>query len=866
MFMTLLNILVYLIKGWHLNKEVAMFGTDKINKRGREGGQEEGLPSQRRVNIVFPDQFFGTVCPIVVNTYEDLARNVVWINRADFRKFFHKNYQVNDSNQYIQIAKNIYQVAVKEWISPSCIGLTPLQFQEIKDFNVIYNDSAFESVQIATLFRAHRTQSIASITFVLSSHDGYNSFDSKMVTYDLAELRQRCHFLLNEKFSTIGQQFLIDLPKGRCKLKSVKQLNLNPDNEFSPASLITSNTLFEFRIAEGENISIARQEAFDADVKFNFKVTLENDDETKTFFIDLDELKQKINSALSGKSLCTGDRFSIKHNDRDLQISFSGLKGNQLASNHKHYCSSYYFEQNPICLTTANHISFIKNEINPAKELAVEVYSVNRKAKAPRAGRFLDVRAIEEAIKNYKTPFIIGQLATLNLKNEKVVVDIKNATPVDPLVSKESKKFKRQWGLTEDCKISLTTKRILRWCLVDNLDSVEVKKVEIKLFYRSYQTASIPETDLKEAISRVLEKGFLKDQTFHVTVCNHTIDATICDFDYPNKQVSKKKYGQIGKLIENAEISLINKSNNLSITNKIISGNLGLKLKELGIGGLSNEGKRILRKIVSERSSPLKEEFEKREQKPTKGVLLYGPPGTGKTLLARNLGKILGCGENHVMLISGTDVYNKWVGESEKNVRELFAPALEAAKKFKDDSEVFLLVIDEIDGILSHRTGEHKWSNSVVTTFLAQMDGLEEFNNILVIGMTNRREQLDSAVLRSKRFSEQIEITAPDLEGRKEIFQIYTNEMEKKGLLEKGIDFDLLASKTEGFTGADLAQLVKKASDYAIERLEELVYANQSISDRVEGLTTMNDFINALNEMQKLHSKELPEAVKMMYG
>lgn len=845
-----------------------MSGPNSVGfKRGYEG-EDLYLPSQRRNRNVIPNQHFGVVSPLIVNTYEDLSKNVIWINNEDFEDWFKKKRTVGHSDYYLQIAKKIYQVAIKDWIPRDYIGVTPLQYDEFKEANIVFNEGSQEAVQFATLMRANKANELAAITFEICHHDGYNDIeDAGLATYDLAELRQRVHFLLNYKYATVGQQFLIDLSQGRYKLTVMKQSEFQTDDrKFSPACLISQNTAIEFKIPHNQEITIARQETYDPDLKFNFRVSYENEDLSRTVLLNLDDLKNKINQIFAQKCLCVGDKQILPYQSEILEIFFLGVKGNALPSSHRQYSASYFFDKNPICLTSGCHISFIKNEIYYAKEFAAEVYSVQRKAKAPRNGHFLDSAMIEEALRTYKSTILIGHLVTLNLPDYKIVLDVKNATPVDASHAKESKRWKRQWNLTDDCKITFTTKKNLRWCLVDNLQTKEVKKVNVRISYKTIQTVSLPEKELKEAIRMVLNKGFLKNQPFKVTIGNHTLDLTIDELEFAENQTNKKTYGQIGVLSDQSEICLINKCNNLAITSKTLGWNPVDKLKELGFGGLSEHGKNILEKIVNERVSPLKEEVEKRGNKPTKGIVLYGPPGTGKTLLARNLGKILGCDENHIMLISGTDIYKKFIGESEEHVRKLFAPALEAAQKFKDESEVFLLVIDEIDGILSHRSGDHKWHNSVVTTFLSQMDGLEQFNNIIVVGMTNRLEQIDNAVIRSGRFEEFVEIAPPKVEGRKEILQIYTASMEKKGLLAKDIDFDLLADKTRGYTGADLCALVKKASDHAIKRLQTLVYKGESIEGSPEGLTTMKDFLNALEQMKIEKPNGMSEGAKMMYG
>ena len=306
----------------------------------------------------------------------------------------------------------------------------------------------------------------------------------------------------------------------------------------------------------------------------------------------------------------------------------------------------------------------------------------------------------------------------------------------------------------------------------------------------------------------------------------------------------------LGKISEKTVIKILN----LAVTSREIIKSPFAQLSALGVGGLPPQAKEILSTIIDERRSPIKEYRERMGLPPTKGLLLYGPPGTGKTLLARSLGALLGCSEEHVQLLSGTSVYSKWVGASEANVRALFAPALEACKKFKNDSEIFLLIIDEIDGILSQRHGgsSNKWQNTVVNEFLAQMDGLEQFDNILVVGMTNRLEDLDAAIVRSGRFGSHIQLSLPELAGRKEILQIHCQKMLDAKLLDDDINFDKLAAETAGMSGADLQNLVKKAAGHALKRFKELYENGVELGPHCkEAKTCMLDLKKALSQLKQ---------------
>ncbi len=220
------------------------------------------------------------------------------------------------------------------------------------------------------------------------------------------------------------------------------------------------------------------------------------------------------------------------------------------------------------------------------------------------------------------------------------------------------------------------------------------------------------------------------------------------------------------------------------------------------IGGLHNV-KQELREAVE---WPLKypEVFEHANAKPPKGILLYGPPGTGKTLLAK---AVANESEANFISIKGPEILSKWVGESERAIRETFRKARQASP--------CIIFIDEIDAIAPMRgtgIGDARVTERIVSQLLTEMDGLVELQEVVVIGATNRPDILDPALLRPGRFDRLLYVPPPDLEARKEIFKIH---LRGKPLAED-VNIDELAKRTEGYTGADIAAVCNEATMLAI--------------------------------------------------
>lgn len=215
------------------------------------------------------------------------------------------------------------------------------------------------------------------------------------------------------------------------------------------------------------------------------------------------------------------------------------------------------------------------------------------------------------------------------------------------------------------------------------------------------------------------------------------------------------------------------------------------------IGGLEN-AKQELREAVE---WPLKypESFEKFGVTPPRGVLIYGPPGTGKTLLAK---AVANESQANFIAVKGPELLSKWVGESEKGVREVFRKARQTAPT--------VIFFDEIDSIASARSGASSDSGvtqRVVNQLLTEIDGLEELQDVAVIAATNRVDIMDPALLRPGRFDRHVKVDDPDEKARLEIFKVHTKNMP----LADDVDLEYLAKNTEKYVGADIEAVCREA-------------------------------------------------------
>jgi transitional endoplasmic reticulum ATPase len=224
--------------------------------------------------------------------------------------------------------------------------------------------------------------------------------------------------------------------------------------------------------------------------------------------------------------------------------------------------------------------------------------------------------------------------------------------------------------------------------------------------------------------------------------------------------------------------------------------------------------------------------FAEANVEPPKGILLYGPPGTGKTMIAK---AVAATSEANFISIKGPELISKWVGESEKGVREVFRKARQAAP--------CVIFFDELDAVAPRRggsEGDAHVTERLLSQMLTELDGLEDLKGVVVIGATNRPDIIDEALLRPGRFDRILEVPAPDKEARKHIFQIHT----KKKPLESDVNLDKLVEMTEGMTGADIAALVNAAAMTAIKE-----HVRQKSGSKLR--ISMRYFETALNKIKK---------------
>lgn len=389
--------------------------------------------------------------------------------------------------------------------------------------------------------------------------------------------------------------------------------------------------------------------------------------------------------------------------------------------------------------------------------------------------------------------------------------------------------------------------------------------MEIDFLQKKHADSNSYDTDkmASEFIQHFTNQAFSVGQQLVFSYCDKVFSLIVKDMEAMDPSILKgmkssgnKQKIEIGLLLGNSQV-IFEKAENSSVTltgrsrtresrQSIISPDWNFE--EMGIGGLDKEFSDIFRRAFASRVFP-PEIVEQMGGKHVKGILLYGPPGCGKTLMARQIGKMLKAREPKI--VNGPEILNKYVGESEANIRKLFADAEDEQKRLGANSGLHIIIFDEIDAICKQRgsmagsTGVH---DTVVNQLLSKIDGVEQLNNILVIGMTNRPDLIDEALLRPGRLEVKMEIGLPDENGRIQILNIHTAKMRQHNLLGKDVDIQELAIETKNFSGAELEGLVRAAQSTAMNRHIKASSTVEVDTETAEKLQVCRmDFMGSLN-------------------
>ena len=380
--------------------------------------------------------------------------------------------------------------------------------------------------------------------------------------------------------------------------------------------------------------------------------------------------------------------------------------------------------------------------------------------------------------------------------------------------------------LRKNAGVSINDYVVVRKAEVKNALSIVLAPVDMRL--------NVDEDFANFVKNRLMDRTFVEGDTTSVMMLGHSVQFT----------VAKMQPQGIVKMTHDTTLKIL--------TEPAAEAESVPRTTYEDLGGLEEEIQRIREMVELPMRHP--EIFQTLGIDPPKGVLLLGPPGCGKTLLAK---AVANESDVNFFSINGPEIISKFYGESEAKLREIFQQAHKNAPS--------IILIDELDSIAPKReevTGEVE--KRVVAQLLSLMDGLTGRGNVIVIGATNRPNALDPALRRPGRFDREIEIGTPDKRGRHEILLIHSRGMP----LARDVDLKVLAERTHGYTGADLAALCREAAMKALLRyLPEINLKEERIPPHVleKMEVRMDDFMNAFKEITPTAMREIAVEVPVVH-
>lgn len=672
--------------------------------------------------------------------------------------------------------------------------------------------------------------------------------------------------------------------------RAVFDKSIGKTEEISAFGALSAETKIDFSTAQSDKITLVEKVHSDdlKAMRFSMRVTEQSDASRRDrppIVVERTKLSRLIRKELAKHPYITegfSKTFDLE-NGWNIEITFrKGIlekkerhSDQQSVRSSKSHKDAYAIqEETEILLVGGNGLVLLSQGVPvEAGRAHLEVIDVKEDYTTQdtllEKGAWINTEELKRELLANSRPLVIGEKILIELDSGKYIIEVKSMKADNPKATLPKKRKEAAWKLSADTKVNVTVGAGADLIAVSDETVYPLEKIKFITYPSSVtEHISIKEEEIKEALMEDLPERLIQGQILEIeTKSNHTLHIEVKEVklkDEPSSIDKKKIFTAItsetevlfrGK--EKTSIAIRSEPKVLEVEDPIAY------LEDLGMAGLDKEFKQVFR-IFYSRSDRLIEEARRRGTKPIKGILLYGPPGTGKTTLARHVGEMLGCSGERLQLITATEMFNMWFGQSEENIRKLFEPARDALRKYGDKSPLYIVIIDEIDALLPQRGGSvNKVRDSLVNQFLGEIDGLNELNNLLVIGLTNRREEIDPAALRHGRLGVHIEIGLPDKKARNKIFEVHTRQLVKEGLLHDNVDLEALAEMTDKLPGAAIEGIVESASLFSLARLSKLKCSKEELRVHPDGLIRMEDFEKALKEQSK--EKEIPESIRRMY-
>ena len=781
------------------------------------------------------------------------------------------------NDKYVKIGNYIYKtkndLKFFENIKANyVVGLSKIQFDDVESFR---NDN--NEIIISTFNPSNKnsmTTDVEELAIKLTSLTNFK------ITTKIDSLKNHISDLLMDQIVSLGQNFCTEF-KGilmNIRISSIDEMTMGKITEFTNVDISS----FDNNIIIYNNCITLKSKQVKVKITKCIELSNSNKKSNKSTFpviIDKSVLNDYAIKIFNGP-FSNGDSYKFEVDNLELSFSISVLTENINSKFKNTYCLDKFDNKN------INIISNTSNVIITEKEEIAEKISFTVSPQNSTNHTIVKVDNLLKHINKNIQEFTENQKIKCTIRNdEKLGENIELFLTSEYICPEgDTSELVKYHIIPDETKIVLATEAKSKIILVHNNDPIPIKKITLKVKKSNggggFFAMLLGEEDDKgqifdiKKLEKIIKRKFPKKTAvryqkkfkYDDTSCIIMVKKLEFDDNVEESKIKTNKHATYGLITEETEFKFIISKNNKSFTLNDPTGstiiNKPIEELEKYVGGITKEISIVVRDICLSRGK-WKDKFSARGLKAPKGIIFHGPPGTGKTSLARQLGKLLGCEGERFRLMSGPEIFNKWLGQSEANVREIFKPAKEAYKKHGENAPIYMVVIDEIDAMLPIRddsTGNPARS-SVVNQFLSEIDGLEQFNNLICVGITNRLELLDPAAIRAGRFGTHVKIGLPDKKGREKIFEIHTCKLKEIGCLAK-INFLKLVDSTDNFSGADIENVVQLASMYSLERLNNLETEDEEIIEKNEKIT-QDDFVKAIKEVSDINNKSKNVPVHM---
>lgn len=741
------------------------------------------------------------------------------MNPADLAQL----YTDRNVNYYARIGERIYRIHLNIFLNSGCIGLQPHQYEDAYNSNTSFAQDGADCVTVQMIKDLAAPPEAKQIDLEVTPSSNYNKLLPMIVTIDkISALTKR---YLNQNYFTLGQAFPIFVDDFILQAK-VKNISGNLQNRMSTDKgplfgLVGSTTTVQYNSTDTNRLIVLNSNVTNPYTTVFFTLlpaAPASDEVTRPRIIDKNKIKTLLVEKLTGKEVHLHKCGHIDNDNERLlfeivNFGYSGLNWNPNSFSYtfeKEQSISIASNSKDIVLTILppNYTKEIEISINSAKKISSNGFVTND------TPEYINAFNLKHMIKEIEEGFVLKQNIFFNILQTRLDISIENISG-NKIKNDNIFSDAHPWKLSQNGKIRIYNETIVP--LVDNSDEYELKDLSLNVSLADINDAftTMPKNILMEHVAQMTEQLFITNKKVEINITGYpTLIIEPVDMT-PVLKTEPTKYGFIGKITKTTKIKVKAASDNLKITVPFPQNLIDdphKYLEEYGVGGISNECIDHLKKIVLSRTDAKDMMISAGIQLP-KGMMLVGPPGTGKTNLARQLGEILGIPESNINIKNGPEVFNMWIGNSEANIREMFEQAKQEWERLGDKSSNYLLIIDEADAMLSRRESHiGEVATRVVDQFLGLVDGVKRIGNLFIIGITNRIDAIDPAVIRPGRLFPIIKVEMPTRDGRLSIFRIHTKPLSEKGFLDTNVDLKQLADDTKEMNGADIAHIIQDAT------------------------------------------------------